>query len=183
MNVEHMKSAGRNLYIFVPDDVVMLVHFQFAGLSVEIPLSTLLQWDDDHRLRRIKPNELAIVKNEKLISVGELLPKGSTMIDLIAAYDGLKGRLDNVAAQSGGKTLDHKLLKPPVENPSKIWAAAGNYKRGTTGLDDARGRGTAAKTSPEELLENIFLKPPSAIAGPTTLAHAANNESCMAMSR
>src|SRR4029077_4743795 len=59
-----------------------------------------------------------------------------------------------------------KLLKPPVENPSKIWAAAGNYKRGTTGLDDARGRGTAAKTSPEELLENIFLKPPSAIAGP-----------------
>ena len=114
----------------------------------------------------IKPNELAIVKNEKLISVGELLPKGSTMIDLIAAYDGLKGRLDNVAAQSGGKTLDHKLLKPPVENPSKIWAAAGNYKRSTTGLDDARGRGTAAKTSPEELLENIFLKPPSAIAGP-----------------
>jgi 2-keto-4-pentenoate hydratase/2-oxohepta-3-ene-1,7-dioic acid hydratase in catechol pathway len=114
----------------------------------------------------IKPNELAIVKNEKLISVGELLPKGSTMIDLIAAYDGLKGRLDNVAAQSGSKTLDHKLLKPPVENPSKIWAAAGNYKRGTTGLDDARGRGTAAKTSPEELLENIFLKPPSAIAGP-----------------
>jgi 2-keto-4-pentenoate hydratase/2-oxohepta-3-ene-1,7-dioic acid hydratase in catechol pathway len=114
----------------------------------------------------IKPNELAIVKNEKLISVGELLPKGSTMIDLIAAYDGLKGRLDNVAAQSGGETLDHKLLKPPVENPSKIWAAAGNYKRGTTGLDDARGRGTAAKTSPEELLENIFLKPPSAIAGP-----------------
>ena len=114
----------------------------------------------------IKPNELAIVKNEKLISVGELLPKGSTMIDLIAAYDGLKGRLDNVAAQSVGKTLDHKLLKPPVENPSKIWAAAGNYKRGTTGLDDARGRGTAAKTSPEELLENIFLKPPSAIAGP-----------------
>src|SRR5438477_9567367 len=63
MNVEHMKSAGRNLYIFVPDDVVMLVHFQFAGLSVEIPLSTLLQWDGDHRLRRIKPNELAVQIN------------------------------------------------------------------------------------------------------------------------
>ena len=59
-----------------------------------------------------------------------------------------------------------KRLKPPVENPSKIWAAAGNYKRGTEGLGDARGRGTAAKTSPQELLENIFLKPPSSIAGP-----------------
>src|SRR5262245_10372697 len=114
----------------------------------------------------IKPNELAIVKNETLISIGELLPKGSTMIDLITAYDGIKGKLAALAAGGTGVELDAKRLKPPVENPSKIWAAAGNYKRGTAGLDDARGRGTAAKTSPEELLENIFLKPPSAIAGP-----------------
>ena len=118
------------------------------------------------KLAAIKPNELAIVKNETLISIGELLPKGSTMIDLITAYDGFKGKLAALAAGGTGVGLDAKLLKPPVENPSKIWAAAGNYKRGTAGLDDARGRGTAAKTSPEELLENIFLKPPSAIAGP-----------------
>ena len=118
------------------------------------------------KLATIKPNELAIVKNETLISIGELLPKGSTMIDLITAYDGIKGKLAALAAGGTGVGLDAKLLKPPVENPSKIWAAAGNYKRGTAGLDDARGRGTAAKTSPEELLENIFLKPPSAIAGP-----------------
>ena len=118
------------------------------------------------KLAAIKPNELAIVKNETLISIGELLPKGSTMIDLITAYDGIKGKLDALAAGGTGVGLDAKRLKPPVENPSKIWAAAGNYKRGTAGLGDARGRGTAAKTSPEELLENIFLKPPSAIAGP-----------------
>ena len=114
----------------------------------------------------IKPNQLAIVKNDKLIPVGELLPKGSTMIDLIADYDALKGRLENIAGQGDGMALDPKVLKAPVETPSKIWAAAGNYKRGSAGLGDARGRGTAAKTSPEELLENIFLKPPSAIAGP-----------------
>ena len=118
------------------------------------------------KLAAIKPNELAIVKNETLISIGELLPKGSTMIDLITAYDGIKGKLAALAAGGTGVELDAKRLKPPVENPSKIWAAAGNYKRGTAGLGDARGRGTAAKTSPEELLENIFLKPPSAIAGP-----------------
>ena len=88
------------------------------------------------------------------------------MIDLIAAYDGVKEQLESLAAGGGGKELDPKLLKPPVEKPSKIWAAAGNYKRGTAGLGDPRGRGSAAKTSPEELLENIFLKPPSAIAGP-----------------
>ena len=114
----------------------------------------------------VKPNQLAIVKNDKLIPVGELLPKGSTMIDLIADYDALKGRLENIAGQDDGMALDPKVLKAPVQTPSKIWAAAGNYKRGSAGLGDARGRGTAAKTSPEELLENIFLKPPSAIVGP-----------------
>jgi 2-keto-4-pentenoate hydratase/2-oxohepta-3-ene-1,7-dioic acid hydratase in catechol pathway len=118
------------------------------------------------KLAAVRPNELAIVKNERLISLGDLLPSGSTMIDLIAAYGGVKEKLESLAAGAGEKELDSKLLKPPVEKPSKIWAAAGNYKRGTAGLGDARGRGGAATTSPEELLENIFLKPPSAIAGP-----------------
>ncbi|MGH7852301.1 MAG: fumarylacetoacetate hydrolase family protein [Candidatus Binatia bacterium] len=118
------------------------------------------------KLATIKPNELAIVKDDTLIPVGDTLPAGSTMIDLIAAYDGIQSRLNSIASGSSGKKLDPKLLKAPVERPSKIWAAAGNYKRGTAGLGDARGRGTASKTSPEELLENIFLKPPSAIAGP-----------------
>ena len=118
------------------------------------------------KLATIKPNELAIVKNDALIPVGNVLPAGATMIDLIAAYDRIKTQLDSLAAGGNGKKLDAKLLKAPVERPSKIWAAAGNYKRGTQGLGDARGRGTAAKTSPEELLENIFLKPPSAITGP-----------------
>ena len=118
------------------------------------------------KLATLQSNELAIVKNDTLISIGDALPAGSTMIDLIAGYDGMKSRLNDIAASGSSKKLDAKLLKAPVEKPSKIWAAAGNYKRGSAGLGDARGRGTAAKTSPEELLENIFLKPPSAIAGP-----------------
>ncbi len=113
----------------------------------------------------IKPNHVAIVRDDTLIPVSGALPAGATMIDLIASYDEVKGRLESLAS-GGGQKLDAKLLKAPVEKPSKIWAAAGNYKRGTGGLDDARGRGSASKTSPEELLENIFLKPPSAIAGP-----------------
>ena len=117
------------------------------------------------KLATLKSNELAIATNDALLPIGNVLPAGATMIDLIVAYDGIKGRLDSLAGGSGRK-LDAKLLKAPVERPSKIWAAAGNYKRGTQGLGDARGRGTAAKTSPEELLENIFLKPPSAITGP-----------------
>ena len=118
------------------------------------------------KIASIKPNDLAIVRNERLIPLGEALPAGSTMIDLIAGYEKFKASLESASASSRAVALDDKLLNPPIMNPSKIWAAAGNYKRGTAGLDDARGRGTAAKTSPEELLENIFLKPPSAVAGP-----------------
>lgn len=124
------------------------------------------------KLATIKPNDLAIVKQDVLIPLGAalekegVLPKGSTMLDLIARYEGIQSKLAELGAKNGGVELDAKMLKPPVERPSKIWAAAGNYKRGTGGLDDARGRGSASKVSPEELLENIFLKPPSSIAGP-----------------
>src|ERR1700740_2130956 len=120
----------------------------------------------------IKPNEIAVVKNDMLVPVGHVLarhgalPQNFTMLDLIANYDRLKIALDSAVANSAALDLDANRLKPPVENPTKIWAAAGNYKRGTAGLGDARGRGSSTKTSPEELLENIFLKPPSALAGP-----------------
>jgi 2-keto-4-pentenoate hydratase/2-oxohepta-3-ene-1,7-dioic acid hydratase in catechol pathway len=124
------------------------------------------------KLATIKPNNLAIVKNDRLFPIGATLsrdgalPGGATMVDLIANYDALKNRLEDIAANAQSVNLEATLLRAPVENPSKIWAAAGNYKRGSAGLGDARGRGTAGKTSPDELLENIFLKPPSAIAGP-----------------
>jgi len=124
------------------------------------------------KLASLKPNELAVVKDESLVPVGEILarqgilPKNFSMLDLIAQYDEIKGHVDHAARNENQKKLDAKLLKPPVEKPSKIWAAATNYKRGSEGLDDARGRGTAATATPEELLERIFLKPPSAVTGP-----------------
>jgi 2-keto-4-pentenoate hydratase/2-oxohepta-3-ene-1,7-dioic acid hydratase in catechol pathway len=88
------------------------------------------------------------------------------MLDLISDYERLSAQLNSIVSSAKGMRIDPRALKPPVENPSKIWAAAGNYRRGTEGLGDARGRGAAANISPEELLENIFLKPPSSIAGP-----------------
>jgi 2-keto-4-pentenoate hydratase/2-oxohepta-3-ene-1,7-dioic acid hydratase in catechol pathway len=124
------------------------------------------------KLASIKPNELAVVEENSLVAVGETLaregalPTHFSMLDLIERYPLLKSSLAKAFEKGSPRKLDAQLLKPPVEKPSKIWAAAGNYKRGSDGLGDARGRGTAARTSPEELLENIFLKPPSAIAGP-----------------
>jgi 2-keto-4-pentenoate hydratase/2-oxohepta-3-ene-1,7-dioic acid hydratase in catechol pathway len=124
------------------------------------------------KLASLKPNELAVVEDESLVPVGEILarqgtlPKNFSMLDLIAQYDEIKGQVDHAARNENRKKLDAKLLKPPLEKPSKIWAAATNYKRGSEGLGDARGRGTAATATPEELLERIFLKPPSAVTGP-----------------
>lgn len=118
------------------------------------------------KLATIKPNDIAIVRDDNLIPVGTAAGQGATMIDAIANFGSLQSKLQDLANQGSGTKLDSKMLKAPVERPSKIWAAAGNYKRGTAGLADGKGRGTAAKVSPEELLENIFLKPPSCIAGP-----------------
>jgi 2-keto-4-pentenoate hydratase/2-oxohepta-3-ene-1,7-dioic acid hydratase in catechol pathway len=124
------------------------------------------------KLASVKPNEIGIIRAESLIPVGEFLvrqgalPKDFSMLDLIATYDEIKAQLDRASRAGNSQKLDPKLLKPPVEKPSKIWAAATNYKRGTEGLGEARGRGTAGTASAEELLERIFLKPPSAVIGP-----------------
>jgi 2-keto-4-pentenoate hydratase/2-oxohepta-3-ene-1,7-dioic acid hydratase in catechol pathway len=124
------------------------------------------------KLASIKPNELAVVREDTWIVVGEALaregalPTNFSMLDLIERYVSLRSSLDKALEKGNSRKIDTALLKPPVEKPSKIWAAAGNYKRGSEGLGDARGRGSVSKTSPEELLENIFLKPPSSIAGP-----------------
>jgi 2-keto-4-pentenoate hydratase/2-oxohepta-3-ene-1,7-dioic acid hydratase in catechol pathway len=124
------------------------------------------------KLASIKPNEVAIVKNDSLILLGETLaresalPKGFSMLELIAKYGSIKDLLENYAPKGTASNLDPKMLKAPIEKPSKIWAAATNYKRGTGGLDDARGRGAAGTATAEQLLERIFLKPPSCICGP-----------------
>ncbi|MGH7768336.1 MAG: fumarylacetoacetate hydrolase family protein [Candidatus Binatia bacterium] len=114
----------------------------------------------------VKPNSLAIVQGNELILVDDALPKGVSMIDLISRYDGLRSSLAGVIQKGKRLPLDPKQLKAPVENPSKLWAAATNYKRGSEGLGDARGRGTAGTVTPQEILEKTFLKPPSAIIGP-----------------
>ena len=53
----------------------------------------------DMKLATIKPNDLALVINNTLIPLGEtleregILPKGSTMLDLISNYDSIKAKL------------------------------------------------------------------------------------------
>jgi 2-keto-4-pentenoate hydratase/2-oxohepta-3-ene-1,7-dioic acid hydratase in catechol pathway len=124
------------------------------------------------KLAGIKQNDIALVKNDSVILLGEALaresalPKGFSMLEVIAEFANVKHLLENYATKGTATKLDPKMLKAPIEKPSKIWAAATNYKRGTGGLDDARGRGAAGTATAEQLLERIFLKPPSCICGP-----------------
>ena len=124
------------------------------------------------RVASIKPNELALVDGEELVLIREILAlKGflsqrASMIDFIAQYDSVKNILGSVVSTAKRVRLDAALLKPPVERPSKIWAAAFNYKRGTSDIKDAAGRGETLKFTPEQALEMTFLKPSSAVIGP-----------------
>ena len=124
------------------------------------------------KLATVKPNDLAVIKDDAMVLVGSklaaegILPKGASMIDLITRYDSVKGSLAEALKEGPYIKIDPQQLKAPVERPSKIWAAAGNYKRGTSDLGKSQGRGEAGTATPEEKLENIFLKPPSAIIGP-----------------
>ena len=124
------------------------------------------------RVASIKPDELAIVDGEELVLIREILAlKGflsqrASMIDFIAHYDSVKNILGSVVSTATRVGLDPALLKPPVERPSKIWAAAFNYKRGTSEIKDAAGRGETLKFTPEQALEMTFLKPSSAVIGP-----------------
>ena len=85
------------------------------------------------RIASVKPNDLAVVNDGTLVFVSDvlaeqgLLPKGASMIDFITHYDSLKHSLESVIARGKKVSIDSNLLKPPVERPSKIWAAAFNY--------------------------------------------------------
>ena len=89
-----------------------------------------------------------------------------SMIELAASFDTDRAAVERAVSEAAPVALDAAQLAAPVPAPSKIWAAAGNYKRGSANLAGGGGRGEARERPPDELLEHIFLKPPSAVIGP-----------------
>ena len=124
------------------------------------------------RIASVKPNNLAVVEDGAFILIGDelqargLLQDGSSMIEFITRYETLKSALPDLIASGLKIAIDHSLLRAPVERPSKIWAAAFNYRRGSSDIKNTAGRGEALRFTPEEALEMTFLKPSSAVIGP-----------------
>jgi len=119
------------------------------------------------RIASLKESRIAVIKDDAMVDVSSVLGRsGASMIDLILRYDSLKSGIAEAASKSATTPLDAKQLAPPVPRPSKIWAAASNYRRGGTGLENAAGRGSTTSASPEAIAETAFLKPSSAIVGP-----------------
>ena len=59
------------------------------------------------KLATLRSNEVAIIKNDTVILLGDVLGKGSTMLDLIAQYDAIRARLGDAA-----RSMSARCSKP-----------------------------------------------------------------------
>jgi 2-keto-4-pentenoate hydratase/2-oxohepta-3-ene-1,7-dioic acid hydratase in catechol pathway len=123
------------------------------------------------RIASLRSRDLALVLGDVLVPVGAALVSGGLLrdpspLDVIARYTAVRPVLEVLAATGERIPLTPDSLAAPIRRPSKIWAAAANYRRGAASLADASGRGAAPAESAEAILDLAFLKPPSAIIGP-----------------
>ena len=105
----------------------------------------------------------AVTSDDQLVALDGVC---GSMNDLAALYEADRTAVERAVSEGTPVTLDAAQLAAPVPSPSKIWAAAGNYHRGSANLSSSGGRGEVRERPPDELLEHIFLKPPSAVVGP-----------------
>jgi 2-keto-4-pentenoate hydratase/2-oxohepta-3-ene-1,7-dioic acid hydratase in catechol pathway len=111
------------------------------------------------------------VVGDGLVPIGAALVRrgllrAPSMVELIGNFGALRSALAELAASGEREALTADTLAAPVPRPTKIWAAASNYRRGGAALGGEGGRGAAPAESAEAILDLAFLKPPSAIIGP-----------------
>lgn len=111
---------------------------------------------------------LAVIRGGQAIPLESGSPRETSMSmrELIGRYDEFAPSLARVERINGAEANGSAELDAPIRDPSKIWAAASNYQRGTAAPGEGRGRGDKPALSGEQILEMAFLKPPSAIVGP-----------------
>lgn len=120
------------------------------------------------RLATLRSGELAMVVDDTAVPIGgdSLSASPQSMTELIRSFDRLRPELEKLASQAPAGRDASLALDAPIRIPSKIWAAASNYYRGSFDIDQQQGRGEGQQKTEEEILEMTFLKPQSSIAGP-----------------
>jgi 2-keto-4-pentenoate hydratase/2-oxohepta-3-ene-1,7-dioic acid hydratase in catechol pathway len=119
------------------------------------------------QLGMLRSGDFGIVRGDRLIVVspGDLEGGPRSVGELIEGYEHHRARLD--AADGGASSsFSTSSFDAPLRTPTKIWAAASNFVRGTGEVGAGVGRGEAPTANPEQILQMAFLKPPSAIVGP-----------------
>lgn len=124
------------------------------------------------RLATLRDGSLGVIVANKVVLLNRVLEqagvlaKQDSMMDLLEKWDEVRLAVESALKTELGVDLAGVSLGPPVPKPSKIWGAASNYKRGSSSLEQGKGRGEGKTQSAEEIMELTFLKPASAIIGP-----------------
>src|SRR5437773_851321 len=75
MNSERLKFPRGHADVFFADHIIMLLHFQIAGLSVEVPGCAFFEWSGDHSLGGLN----LISSPSRLIRAQQKIPWSSTL--------------------------------------------------------------------------------------------------------
>ncbi|MBI3013710.1 MAG: fumarylacetoacetate hydrolase family protein, partial [Candidatus Tectomicrobia bacterium] len=109
---------------------------------------------------------LGLVAGKEMVDVTEVLPyydpgyAANFWLRMCRDFEALRPRIEKASREGLRKPLDRVRLRAPVLNPSKIIAAASNYREHVAEMASRTGAHTW-------LLDfDVFLKAPSSIIGP-----------------
>jgi 2-keto-4-pentenoate hydratase/2-oxohepta-3-ene-1,7-dioic acid hydratase in catechol pathway len=129
------------------------------------------------RLALFDGNRLGVVtagpSGDRIVDVTSALPWPHDPDPLTAGwwralcrdFDGVRAGLERAAAEGPSVQVGAVTLRPPVLAPSKIVAAASNYREHVAEMHGVQER-TLGRVEPWMMEFDVFLKAPSSIAGP-----------------
>lgn len=125
------------------------------------------------KLALFDANRLGVVAGGGIVDVTDALPWAHDPDPLIAGwwralcrdFTQVRPALERAAAAGVARPLDDVRLRAPVLGPSKIVAAASNYRAHVAEMHDVQER-TLGHVEPWMMEFDVFLKAPSSIVGP-----------------
>ena len=110
-----------------------------------------------------------LTENDEVVDITGLIPElpaelqSFRMLLLIERWDGLRSKVEEMAAAGGGVPLASVSLLAPVPAPRKVYAQPTNYKAHSEEMQGSPWGGTAPQVTADQ---GMFLKASSAVSGP-----------------